>query len=82
MIVTNEMRAKILATYNAMKTSGEKAAYSNKLKKAGLPHPTASAAKHDAQYDSIRDLLAMSQAASQPAKAPEPVKAEPAKKAA
>ncbi len=45
-IVTNEMRAKILADYNAMRTAGEKASYARKLKKAGLPVPVKRRKKH------------------------------------
>jgi hypothetical protein len=68
MIVTKEMRAKILADYNAMKTSGQKAAFTNKLKKAGLPHPSPASAKHSEQDKMIAALLAMGRRASQPAK--------------
>jgi hypothetical protein len=59
MIVTNEMKAKILADYNAMKTSGERAAFARRLKKAGLPCPVAGGPKHSKQDAMIAALLAM-----------------------
>ena len=70
MIVTEEMKAKIIADYNAMKTSGEKAAYARRLKKAGLPVPASGGPKHAKQDALIAALLAMG------------TKAEPVKKAA
>ena len=67
-MITDAMKTEILARYNAMKTSGEKAAFARRLKKAGLPVPATGGAKHSAQDATIAAILAMGR--------------EPAKKAA